>query len=65
MSSRRRIRPDAPLHERLAIFAADLRAKAARAKPGPERDDLLKRAQQADTALREDAWAYAPSPERP
>ena len=53
------IRPDAPLQERLAIFAKNMRAKAARTKPGPERDDLLKRAQQADTALREDGWAYA------
>ena len=59
MSSRRRFRPDAPLAERLAIFAQHMRARAARTKPGPERDDLLKRAQQADTALREDVWAYA------
>jgi len=52
------IRPDAPLRDRLAIFAQNMRAKAARVKPGPERDDLLMRAQQADTALHVDGWAY-------
>ena len=57
------IRADAPLHERLAMFAKHMRAQAARAAPGPERDDLLKRAQQADTALREDGWAYAAGPQ--
>jgi hypothetical protein len=58
MTSRLIIMPDAPLHERLAIFAKYMRNKAACAEPGPERDDLLMRAQQADTALR-DGWAYA------
>jgi len=53
------IRPDAPLKERLAMFAKHMRAKADRAKAGPERDDFLRRAQQADTALRDDGWAYA------
>jgi hypothetical protein len=57
---RRRIKPEAPLHERLTIFAEGMRAKAANTRPGPERDDLLLRARQAETALRLDGWAYSP-----
>jgi hypothetical protein len=35
----------------------ELKAKASELRPGAERDDLLRRARQADTALHLDDWA--------
>jgi hypothetical protein len=55
MQKRRRM--TVSLHDRLAAFAKDIRARAATVPPGPERNDLLKRAKQADDAARLDDWA--------
>jgi hypothetical protein len=44
------------LHDRLRIFADDVRARAAKLPPGVERDALLKKARQADTASHLDEW---------
>jgi hypothetical protein len=57
MSHRRRFKQSESLQDRLAAFAADLQDKAAKAAPGPERDDLLKRARQAEVAVHLDDWA--------
>jgi hypothetical protein len=50
----------ASLKDRLAVFAEEARGKAAQLAPGPERDDLLKKARQADTAAHLDDWANSP-----
>ena len=54
---RRRFKQSMSLQERLAAWAKSVRAKAAKLKPGPERDALLQRASQADTAAHFDDWA--------
>ena len=56
MRTRRRIRHVTSLKERLTVWAANVRAEAATLKPGPERDALLKRASQADTAAHIEDW---------
>jgi hypothetical protein len=62
---RRRFKQETPLKERLIAFASDLREKAAKSSPGPDRDDLLKRARQADTALHLEDWANSPGLQPP
>jgi hypothetical protein len=57
--ARRRFKQTESLEERLHAFAMDVRAQAAGLPPGPERDDLLKRARQADTATHINDWAYS------
>jgi hypothetical protein len=53
----RRAKQTASLKDRLAAFAEDARGRASQLRPGPEREDLLKKARQADTAARLDGWA--------
>jgi hypothetical protein len=60
MAERRRVKRATSLKDRLAAFAEDARGKASQLRPGPERDDLLKKAQQADTAAHLDDWANSP-----
>jgi hypothetical protein len=62
---RRRIKQTTSLKDRLASFAEELKAKASELRPGPERDDLLKRARQADTASHIDEWANSPGLQPP
>jgi hypothetical protein len=65
MSQRRRIKQTISLKERLASFAKEIRAKASRLPPGVERDTLLKKASQADTASHLDEWANSPGLQPP
>ncbi len=60
MLIRRRFQQAVSLKDRLAFFSKQLRDKAAELHPGPERDDLLRRARIADTAAHIDAWANSP-----
>jgi hypothetical protein len=53
---RRRFKQTTPLKERLMEFAEAVRADASRLPPGPEKEDLLKRANRADTAAHIDEW---------
>jgi hypothetical protein len=55
----RRFKQTASLQDRLQAFARDVRAKAETLPSGAERDDLLKKARQADTASHLNAWAYS------
>jgi hypothetical protein len=55
--NRRRFKQTVSLHDRLSAFASRARDKAAALPTGPERDDLLKRARQAETASHIDEWA--------
>jgi hypothetical protein len=65
MKIRRRFKQTESLQQRLQAFALDVRAQAAELPPGPERDDLLKKARQADTASQINEWAYAPGLQAP
>lgn len=65
MQRRRRIKQSTSLKDRLASFAEELKAKAFRLRPGPERDALLQRAHRADTASDIDEWANSPGLQPP
>ena len=57
-----RYKQTVPLHDRLIAWASEVREQAAKLPPGPERDDLLKRARQADAALHLEDWARSAGP---
>lgn len=59
MQQLRRFNQAKSLKERLALFANEIREKAEQLS-GPERDALLKKARQADTAAHLDDWANSP-----
>jgi hypothetical protein len=65
MSQRRRTKETTSLKERLAFFAREVRAKASALPPGAERDTLLKKASQADTAAHLEEWANSPGLQPP
>jgi hypothetical protein len=60
MFKRRRFKQAIPLQDRLAAFAKEVRDKASHLAPGQEKDDLLRRADQADTAAHLDEWVNSP-----
>ncbi len=57
---RTRFKQTASFKDRLAAFSKEMREKAEFAPPGQEREDLLRRASQADTAAHLDDWASSP-----
>lgn len=57
MQKRRRFKQSSSLKERLFSFAKEMRARASQLAPGPEKDELIRRARQADTASHLDEWA--------
>lgn len=59
MQKRLRFKPTQSFQDRLALFANDARERAADMPPGQQKDDLLRKARQADTASRLDAWAHS------
>jgi hypothetical protein len=56
MLQRSHSHPDSTFEERLADHKASLEQKAARLRPGPERDELLRKAGQIDTAVHINEW---------
>ena len=60
MQERRRFKQTLSLNDRLKIFADQLKSAAAKLRPGPEQDALLKRARIADTAPHIDQWVNSP-----
>ncbi|SHN80539.1 hypothetical protein SAMN05444170_4413 [Bradyrhizobium erythrophlei] len=62
---RRRFKQTLTFPYRLKNFAEDLKAKAAKLRPGPEREALLRRARRADTASHIDEWANSPGLQPP
>lgn len=60
MLTRRRIKQTRTLAERLADEAARLRDEARALTPGREREMLLRRARQDETAMQIDAWLHSP-----
>lgn len=60
MVERRRFKQFLSLDDRLQLFSDQLKSKAAKLPPGPQRDDLLKRARIAETAAHIDEWVSSP-----
>ncbi len=65
MAERRRFKRFLSLNDRLTLFSNQLKSKAAKLGPGPERDALLKRARIADTASNIDQWLNSPGLQPP
>jgi hypothetical protein len=66
MSHRRRFKQSLNLKDRLATFANAAREKADQLPPGPEQNDMLRKARQADAAASHlDDWANSPGLEPP
>ncbi|WP_438278789.1 hypothetical protein [Nitrobacter sp.] len=57
MSRRSRFKQSAPLTERLSAFIQAMRERATLIPPGPERDEMLKKAERAEAAQKIDNWA--------
>ena len=65
MLKRRRQKQTMSFNERLADWAEKIREQAVRLPPGAEREEMLKRASQADTAAHLDDWANSPGLQPP
>ncbi|WP_050420982.1 hypothetical protein [Bradyrhizobium tropiciagri] len=65
MKKRRRFKQTETLQERLRKFAADSREQASQMPPGAERDQLVKKARQADTAAHLGEWMSSPGLQSP
>ena len=57
---RRRIKPEAPFEERLAQMAQKCMEKAKTLPPGIEREEMIRKARQAEIAAQLDQWAASP-----
>ena len=64
-SQRRRIKHIASFESRLACEAYRLRQQAETLRPGRQRDDLLRRARQAETAADISEWLSSPGLAQP
>ena len=62
---RRRFKQETPLDKRLEDFAKRLRNKAKRTPAGIKREDLIRRARQAETAARMSEWLSSPGLQSP
>ena len=60
MSIRRRFKQTDQLEDRLAEEAKRLREEAKALPPGAERDDVLRRARQAETGAHMSEWLRSP-----
>jgi hypothetical protein len=65
MQNRRRFKHQITLQDRIAMWAKEVREQAAELQPGPERDELLKKVRQAETAMHLDEWANSPELQPP
>jgi hypothetical protein len=62
---RRRFKQIKSFQDRLAFFAGDARESASGLPPGAAKDDLIRKARQADTAVHLDSWAHSPGLQLP
>jgi hypothetical protein len=62
---RRRFKQEAPLDQRLEDYSKRLRKEAKGTPAGIKRDDLLRRARQAETAARMSEWLSSPGLQPP
>jgi hypothetical protein len=65
IKKRNRKRPQMAFEDRLRSFAREAREKAARLPSGEARDDLLERAQHADTVAHLTDWLNSPGLQSP
>jgi len=65
MLKRRRSKQTVPFPERLAEWAEQVREQAKQLPPGTERENLLRKAGQADTASHVDEWVNSPGLQPP
>jgi hypothetical protein len=65
MIKRRRFKQTESLQDRLRAFADHVRARAILLPPGTEKEELLKKARQADTASHLGEWANSPGLQPP
>ena len=57
MPLRRRFKQTTSLQDRLEVWSKELRERAEKLPPGAERDELLRKLNQAHTAAHIDDWA--------
>jgi hypothetical protein len=62
---RRRFKQNFSLQDRLAGWANGVREQAKKLPPGPEPDELIKKARLADTASHLEDWANSPGLQPP
>jgi len=62
---KRRFKQSRSLQDRLAAFAQDARDEAEKLPPGIERNNMLRKASQANTAAHLDDWANSPGLQPP
>jgi hypothetical protein len=62
---RRRFKNVRTFPDRLSDFVREARERAKTLPPGPERDELLRKVRQADTALHIEEWANSPGLQPP
>jgi len=65
MLMRRRFKQTESFKDRLGAWAKDVREQAAKLPPGEEREAMLKRARQADTASHIHEWVGSPGLQPP
>ena len=56
LTKRRRFKQTMSLQDRLSTWANSMREQADKLRPGPQRDTLLKKVRQADTASHLNEW---------
>jgi hypothetical protein len=57
--------PKLSLQDRLALHALRLKEEAQALRPGPDRDAMMRRARQAETASHMDDWLSSPGLQTP
>ena len=65
VQQRRRVKQSSPLDQRLADQAQRLRKEAQGTPPGIERERLIRRARQAETAVHIQQWLTSPGLQAP
>ena len=60
MAERTRVRQTLSFKDRLFLWAEKTREDANKLRPGPQRDAMLEKARQADTAAHLDDWVNSP-----
>ena len=65
MKKRNRTKQTDVLEVRLALEAAKFREQAKSLRPGPEREQLLRKARQAETGSRMSEWLRSPGLQPP
>jgi len=62
---RRRFKQETSLQDRIVEWAIAIRKQADVMRPGPERDQLLAKLRQAETAMHMENWANSPELQPP